>query len=139
MVDHEILLLKWNIMVLQVPFINDCVAIYRTYSSILNIYNNTTHKIENYDRGPTRFYPGPLLLIIYMNDIYTVSHSFEAILYADHAPRMVAGLQEVSRHILKAKYLSVVHRLSLNFEKTRYVVFHSSGCKTADIMLNMKI
>ena len=47
MVDHEILLLKWNIILLRVPFINDSVAICQTYSSILNIYNNATHKIEN--------------------------------------------------------------------------------------------
>ena len=51
---------------------------------------------------------GPLLFIVYMNDIYTVSDSFQAILYADDTmlttavgslTRMVAGLQEISRDI----------------------------------------
>ena len=50
----------------------------------------------------------PLLFIIYMNDIYTASDSFKAILHADDTTfttavgslaRMVAGLQEISRDI----------------------------------------
>ena len=65
-----------------------------------------------------------------MNDIYTVSDSFQAILYADDTmlttaidslTRMVAGLQEISRDIsfeLSNIYLWLTaNRLSLNFDK----------------------
>ena len=84
---------------------------------------------------------GPLLFIIYMNDIYTVSDSFQAILYADDTTlttavgsltRMVAGVQEISRDIsfeLSNIYLWLTtNRLSLNFDKTKYMIYHTSGC-----------
>ena len=95
---------------------------------------------------------GPLLFIIYMNDIYTVSDSFQAILYADDTTlttavgsltRMVAGLQEISRDIsfeLSNIYLWLTaNRLSLNFDKTKYMIFHTSGCKMDDISLDIRI
>ena len=124
------------------------------------------------------FYPwtvGPLLFIIYMNDIYAVSDSFQAILYADDTTlttavgsltRMVAGLQEISRDFsfelsniylwltvhslqkisrdfsfeLSNIYLWLtVNRLSLNFDKTKYMIFHTSGCKMDDISLDIRI
>ena len=95
---------------------------------------------------------GPLLFIIYMNDIYTVSDSFQAILYADDTTlttavgsltRMVAGLQEISRNIsfeLSNIYLWWTgNKLSLNFDKTKYMIFHTSGCKMDDISLDIRI
>ena len=82
---------------------------------------------------PQSFILGLVLFIIYMNNIYTVSDSFQAILYADDTmlvtavgslTYMVAGLQKISYDIsfeLSNIYLWLtVNRLSLNFEKTVY-------------------
>ena len=87
-----------------------------------------------------------------MNDIYTVSDSFQAILYADDTAlttavgsltRMVADLQEIIRDIsykLSNIYLWLTaNRLSLNFDKTKYMIFHTSGCKMDDISLDIRI
>ena len=79
---------------------------------------------------------GPLLFIIYMNDIYTVLDSFQAILYAADTTltivvgsltRMVAGLQEISRDIsFELSDISLWltgNRISLNSDKTKYMIF----------------
>ena len=60
-----------------------------------------------------------------------------------HLPVMEAGLQVISRNIsfeLSNIYLwSTARRLSLNFDKTKYMIFHTSGCKMDDISLDAKI
>ena len=71
-----------------------------------------------------------------MSDIYAVSDSFKAILYADDTTPTtavgsltdtVAGLQDIPRDIsfvLSNIYLWLtVNRLSFNFEKTKYMIF----------------
>ena len=95
---------------------------------------------------------GPLLFIIYMNDIYTVSDSFQAILSADDKTlitavgslaRMVAGLQEISRDISftlsNINLWLTANRIFLNFDKTKYMIFHTYGCKMDDISLDIRI
>ena len=56
---------------------------------------------------------------------------------------MVAGLQEISRDIsfeLSNIYLWLTaNRLSLNFDKTKYMIFYTSGCKMDDISLDIRI
>ena len=87
-----------------------------------------------------------------MNDIYTVSDSFQAILYADDTTfttavgsltRMVAGLQEISRDVsfeLSNIYLWwTVNRLSTNVDKTKCIIFHTSGFKMDGISLDIRI
>ena len=82
---------------------------------------------------------GPLLFIIYMNDIYTVSNKLDFILYADdttlssplcsfthgengdvnYISRMInAELSKISDWL-------AVNKLSLNASKTKFVVFHN--------------
>ena len=90
--------------------------------------------------------------IIYMHDINTVSDSSQAILYADDTTltttvgsltHMVAGLQEISHDISfessKIYLWLTENRLSLIFDKTKYVIFHTSGCKMDDISLDIRI
>ena len=100
---------------------------------------------------------GPLLFIIYMNDIYEASKSFRAIVYADDTS-LYSSLGSFNinltgnnsdRHILSIKinnglsniqeWLNI-NKLSLNVNQTQYMIFHNyqrdiKSC-TSDVRIN---
>ena len=98
------------------------------------------HLCEKIKTGvPQGSISGPLLFIIYMNDIYTVSNKLDFILYADdttlssplcsfthgengdvnYISRMInAELSKISDWL-------AVNTLSLNASKTKFMVFHN--------------
>ena len=82
---------------------------------------------------------GPLLFIIYMNDIYSTSSKFKFILYADDSTLYSpicsfsiglnpSEIQEMAHNINKElKYVTDwlnVNKLSLNASKTKFMIFH---------------
>ena len=78
---------------------------------------------------------GPLLFLIYMNDIINVSQAFKFILYADDTtlfttieysiPTRISNIDESLNNELSHvfKWL-VINRLSLNISKTKFMIFH---------------
>ena len=79
---------------------------------------------------------GPLLFIIYMNDIEGVSHLFNAILYADDTtlsstltafninPREYLNGEAINNELEKINLWLKLNKLSLNVEKSKFVIFH---------------
>ena len=81
---------------------------------------------------------GPMLFIIYMNDIHLASSKFNAILHADdttlmnwlyifdfHAEPETQNLSEnINSELQKVSYWLAANKLSLNISKTRYMIFH---------------
>ena len=93
----------------------------------------------------------PLLFIIYMNNIYTISDTFQAILYSDDTMLTTTVItypyggwftRNILWYFVWVIYIYLwltANRLSLNFDKTKYMIFHTSGCKMEDISLNIRI
>ena len=78
---------------------------------------------------------GPLLFIISMNDIGNVSDFIYAILYADDTSVLLNGkdyITLVKLLILELDKLSMwlkANKLSLNVQKTYYMIFHRARIK----------
>ena len=97
---------------------------------------------------------GPLLFIIYMNDIHEASDIFHSILYADDTtlstplcafkiPLTVSQINSLSTKInaemSKIHDWLCINKLSLNLSKTKYMIFHNRQRKISHIDLNLEI
>ena len=98
---------------------------------------------------------GPLLFLIYMNDIYLVSKKFSSILYADDttldSPMCSFDInitQKIDIQALSSKINSeienitewlAVNKLSLNAKKTKYMIFHHPQRNIKHIIPNLTI
>ena len=81
---------------------------------------------------------GPLLFLIYINDLPNVSKVLSFFLYADdthiyYESVNITKLRNKSvKELVKVKSWLGINRLALNIEKTNFVVFHSSRKKLLD-------
>ena len=97
---------------------------------------------------------GPLLFIIYMNDIHSTSSKFKFVLYADDSTLFSPlcsfsfGLtpvktEQIANNINKElRYVTdwlSVNKLSLNASKTKFMIFHFNQKNIENITPNLKI
>ena len=89
---------------------------------------------------------GPLLFIIYINDICRSNSIFTPITYADDTTLLFSP-----NYYLNSEQLSILinaeleninewfmsNKLSLNIDKTNYIIFHSSGTKPTNVNLRI--
>ena len=144
-------------MVLRVPLINGSITICPTDSIILNM-GHTYPKDWKSWQGPlkvlsldpcsslsiwTTFIPYQIHFKQYCMQMTQRLRLLSVHLPVGSLTRMVAGLQEISRDIsfeLSNIYLWLAaNRLSLNFDETKYMIYHTSGCKMDDISLDIRI
>ena len=88
---------------------------------------------------------GPLLFLIYMNDISNSSNLFKFILFADGInlfsteytlPTHTSNVNELRNNELATIYeWLTVNRLSLNLTKTKYMIFHPIESFTRQLAL----
>ena len=77
---------------------------------------------------------GPLLFVIYINDFQKASKVFQFIMYADDTTLTccVDTIQSnnidkvINEELNKVNYWLVTNKLSLNFNKTKYMQFHKA-------------
>ena len=95
---------------------------------------------------------GPLLFIIYVNDLYLATQNFESILYADDTTLINSlctfnfGPQSNNRYIsnnINSELNKVYHwlaanKLSLNIPKTKYMLFYFPQ-RRLNMNINLKI
>ena len=87
---------------------------------------------------------GPLLFIIYMNDISKVSHLFHFINYADDST-LSSTLQSfgnpvqvmINHELKKISNWLKANKLSLNIEKTKYMIFHPRNKAVNDVRIQI--
>ena len=78
---------------------------------------------------------GPLLFLIYINDLPNVSKVLSFFLFADdtniyYESENITNLKDkINKELLKVKSCLEINKLALNIEKTNFVVFHSSRRK----------
>lgn len=94
---------------------------------------------------------GPLLFLIYMNDIPEASSFFTFILYADDTslksfmnankqhPHTGASSDLINRELKKVSDWLAVNMLSLNVKKTKYMLFHTYQRNISNNLPNLSI
>ena len=87
---------------------------------------------------------GPLLFLLYINDLYKSSNKLQFYLFADHTSLTYANGDlkkletEINEELFKVCSWLAVNKLTLNIEKTNYVIFRPRQ-KTIPFHPNIKI
>ena len=88
---------------------------------------------------------GPLLFLIYMNDIPNCSNYFNFILYADDTTLsntiQIPSLSpiNINNELAKVYDWLAVNKLSLNISKTKYVIFHAINKRIEGVIPDLEI
>ena len=97
---------------------------------------------------------GPLLFILYINDLHMASHKFKALLYADDttlvstvsafkqnagAPDCKLLSDNINYELTRINEWLALNKLKLNINKTKYIIFHFPQRNMAFLDLELKL
>ena len=129
-VNHEILLKKleyYGVRGIQLKWFTSYLSNRLQYVC----YNNTKSSITQISCGvPQGSILGPLLFIIYINDLPQVSKLFDCFLFADDTNFFASGynldtlFDDINHALVPIFDWFCANKLSLNLKKTNYLIFH---------------
>ena len=130
-VNHEILLQKLNVYGIRgtaYSWLEDYLKQRQQYVSFNNVESNKTTIKCGVPQGSIL---GPLLFLLYINDLVNTSPSLMPILFADDTNIFLSGkslcemIITMNNELQKISDWLKANRLSLNVKKTHYMVFRS--------------
>ena len=140
--DHKILLHKLQYYGIKGTELNWFKSYLYDRQQYVEI-NSTKSEYQKITTGvPQGSVLGPLLFLIYMNDIEEASSALKSILFADDSTFMSSMNAIFPNHIIDHNFeinmnkelekiydWLAVNKLSLNVRKTKYMIFHTRGTK----------
>ena len=129
--DHSILLKKlsyYGVKGTELNWFHDYLSNRSQFVEISGIKSDITFSKTGVPQGSIL---GPLLFLIYMNDISSCTDNFKFILYADDTTlytsitTQVNNAHSLNSDIDKVNCWLAINKLSLNVSKTKYMIFHA--------------
>ena len=143
--DHQILLTKLNfygIGGLALDWFSSYLTGRKQYVEVDGVKSGLLPLSTGVPQGSIL---GPLLFLIYMNDIPNANEDFKYILYADDTT-LFSTIQvlattpfDVNNQLTQIYDWLAVNKLSLNIKKTKYIVFHAINKDIDGLIPELKI
>ena len=134
-VNHDILFLKLEHYGIRGSAL-DLFKHYLTNRSQYVVYNGLKSEKQRITCGvPQGSILGPLLFLIYINDLGDVSKNIFTLLFADDSNLFLSGkspdllIKEMNQELIKILNWLEVNKLSLNLDKTHFIIFRKGKTK----------
>lgn len=144
-VNHKILLGKLEHYGIR-GIANDWFKSYLTDHQQVVVVNNTTSRKCNITCGmPQGSVLGPLLFLLYINDFHCSSELFDFYLFPDDAnlfyeSKSLQILQKrINSELINVHTWLSANKLSLNIEKSNFIIFHPPQKILQDISFNVSL
>uniref|UniRef100_A0A8C6MKE1 Reverse transcriptase domain-containing protein n=1 Tax=Nothobranchius furzeri TaxID=105023 RepID=A0A8C6MKE1_NOTFU len=141
-IDHSRLLLKlhrYGIRGVAHQWVNSYL---RNRKQFVQINNAKSELKDIYYGVPQGSVLGPKLFILFINDLVNVSNLLGTVLFADDTTLFYSGLnihevtQVINSELIKVKKWFDINRLSLNLNKTNYILFNNKRSCDVSLMID---